>query len=770
MKQQRLFNSFWPSLSAAVLATQPAWAGTLQVTTVRLKPTDTGIQVILEIPKSTSPQVLTSSQGETFIADIVNTQLRNPQDDALRASNPTDSITGVTVTPLNSKSIRVRVTGRAGVPVGKIIQSDRGIVISLKATGTPLGQAQSRIRKNKKLQTTSATSQGQSQNAVEPARRSNLASDNRNSRVAQSSPANSDIRTPQTPPPSYLNPSPNPLFVPTRPEEVRIQGLQPITLEQAYQLARRNNRQLQISELTLENARAALREQQAALYPNLGVGANLTNQGSNVLSNNYQTISGGGFGTTLGTGTGTTVGTGTGATLGTGTGTTLGTGTGTTLGTGTGATLSGGTGSPVAGATGSPVAGATGAATATTNGTVTTAATNNLQLAGTNTGVSPVTTTPVTTTPVTTTPVTTTPVTTNQLGGIRSRNNTSSTGLIGTVRLSYDLYTSGQRKANIRGAEEQLRFYQLDVERQAEQLRLEVATDYYNLQGADSSVQINQSAVRNAQASLRDAQALEQAGVGTRFDVLTSQVQVANTTQDLTRALAQQQVGRRQLATRLSIAQSLNVTAADPVEIAGLWNYSLENSIVLALQNRAELQQYLARRNQAEQLRRSSLATLGPQVTLSANYQFGYDSLFNDTGGQEGIFSDSYSLGAVASLTLFDGGAAKSRAAQQEAQIAIAETNFADQRNLIRFDVEQYYATLQSSLANIQTASVALEQAREALRLARLRFQAGVGIQTDVIDSENRLTLAEGNRVTAILDYNRSLASLQRAISSGQPR
>ncbi len=57
-----------------------------------------------------------------------------------------------------------------------------------------------------------------------------------------------------------------------------------------------------------------------------------------------------------------------------------------------------------------------------------------------------------------------------------------------------------------------------------------------------------------------------------------------------------------------------------------------------------------------------------------------------------------------------------------------------------------------------------MEQAREALRLARLRFQAGVGTQTDVISAENDLTQAEGNRVTAILDYNRALASLNRAI------
>jgi outer membrane protein TolC len=334
------------------------------------------------------------------------------------------------------------------------------------------------------------------------------------------------------------------------------------------------------------------------------------------------------------------------------------------------------------------------------------------------------------------------------------------------VSLSYDLYTSGARRAGIRAAEEQVRNDQLDVERLAEQLRLDVSNDYYNLQGADELVRINQAAVRNAQASLRDAQALEQAGVGTRFDVLRSQVQLANATQDLTNSLSQQQIASRQLATRLSLTQRVNVTAADPVEIAGLWNPTLEESIVLAFQNRAELQQVLTQRNISQQQRRIALAELGPQVSLTASYDVQNNDIFDDAQD----FDDDYSLGANVALNLFDGGAARARAAQREADIAIAETRFADQRNQIRFEVDQAYSQLQSNLVNIQTASVALEQAREALRLARLRFQAGVGTQTDVINAENDLTNAEGNRVTAILDYNRALASLQRAISSGQPR
>jgi OMF family outer membrane factor len=303
---------------------------------------------------------------------------------------------------------------------------------------------------------------------------------------------------------------------------------------------------------------------------------------------------------------------------------------------------------------------------------------------------------------------------------------------------------------------------------QAETIRLSVATDYYNLQNADQQVLIQEAAVTNALASLRDAQALEQAGVGTRFDTLRAQVQLANSTQNLTNAQAQQQIARRQLAQLLSVSQPVDLSAADPVQIAGLWNLSLEDSVVLAFKNRAELEQQLAQRNIAEQNRRLALSQIGPQVSLGANYNVVdpfATSYPNTTGG-----SDTYTVGATARLLLFDGGAARASAAQAEANKAIAEVGFANTRNQIRFAVERDYANLQANLANIQTITVALAEARESLRLARLRFQAGVGTQTDVISAENDLTNTEGNRVAAILNYNISLASLQRDITSGQIR
>ena len=439
--------------------------------------------------------------------------------------------------------------------------------------------------------------------------------------------------------PDYLNPNPNPLSFPTKPEEVRLRGIQPITLQQALELAQRNSRSLQVSRLQLERSKASLRQSQAASFPTLSVQTSLSRSLS-ASSNRNQ---------------------------------------------------------------------------------------NNAL---------------------------------SSLLGVNNNDQSSiSNAFSASATLSYDIFTSGRRPANIRASERQLRSDELQVEINQEQLRLDVAGDYYNLQQADESVRIQQSSVRNNEASLRDTQSLERAGLGTRFDVLQSEVQLANSRQNLTNAIAQQQINRRQLAQRLSLAPAIDLAAADPVDVAGEWNLSLEESIILALKNRAELEQQLVQREQAQQQRRAALAGLGPTVTAQAQYQLA-DIL--DDGFPVG---SGYAFQLGASWTIYDGGSSVAQAQQAEANIAIAEQNFADQSNQVRFAVEQGYANLLSNFENIGTTTRALGQAQEALRLARLRFQAGVGTSTDVINAENALTNAEGNRVNAIIGYNRSLATLQRAVT-----
>jgi outer membrane protein TolC len=335
--------------------------------------------------------------------------------------------------------------------------------------------------------------------------------------------------------------------------------------------------------------------------------------------------------------------------------------------------------------------------------------------------------------------------------------NNNSTELQGGLQATYNILNAGRDNSSIKAAEEQVNFDRLDLLRVEQKLRGDVITAYYDLQEADSSVIINQAAVKDATRSLSDAQLQEKAGVGTKFDILRAQVQLATANQALTTAGGQQQTARKKIAQLLSVADKTEYRTADPVGEAGTWRYSLEDSIILAFKNRPEIKQQLVRRSISEQQQIVAAAADAAQVNLFANYNIGKN--INSALSAQ----DNYSLGARLSWNFWDGGAAGSRSYQEKVNQEISENQFTTTRNQVRFEVEQSYNGLGTNRKNIATSTQALQQAEESLKLARLRFQAGVGTQTDVIQAQTELARARGNRITAILSYNRSLSSLRTA-------
>ena len=325
--------------------------------------------------------------------------------------------------------------------------------------------------------------------------------------------------------------------------------------------------------------------------------------------------------------------------------------------------------------------------------------------------------------------------------------------------LNFDVYTGGNRGADIKRAKKNVEFNKLAVEQITEQTLFETSRDYYNLQNANAQVDIQLASVEDAQQTLKDAQLLEQAGLGTRFDVLRAEVELANAEQNLTTSRANQSTARRQLAETLSLGQQVNLQTADEIQEAGVWTRSLEETIILGYQDRAELDQLLVRKEINEQQRRIALSAIRPRLNLFANYEL--LEVYDDGAD----LADGYAFGAQLQWSIFDGGTALARARQEETDILIDQTAFANQRNQVRVEVEQSYFELAANKENIATSEKAVEQAEESLRLARLRFQAGVGTQTEVIDSQTELTTARGNRLSAIIQYNQSLNQLYRAIN-----
>jgi OMF family outer membrane factor len=337
--------------------------------------------------------------------------------------------------------------------------------------------------------------------------------------------------------------------------------------------------------------------------------------------------------------------------------------------------------------------------------------------------------------------------------------NQTTQSLTGTVGINYSIFDSGVNDATVRAAENNLRIAESNLNQIKQTIRLNIVTAYYNLQNTDETIRIQRKAVENAERSLKDTKARERAGVGTKFDVLQSDVSLANSKQDLLNAEAAQLVARRELARQLNYPPTVEITAADKITPVPEWKLPVEETILLAVRNRAELDIQRLQREVARDNANASLAKLGPQISVFANL-----NAANDFTNGSGI-GTGYQVGATLNWTLYDWGRTAAQVDQFKADQATAESKFEQAARQARFDVEESYINQRSRLKQIDTATKAVQQAEEALRLARLRLDAGVGTQLEVITAEAALTTADVNRVQAIIGYNQSRANLERAVS-----
>ncbi len=297
-------------------------------------------------------------------------------------------------------------------------------------------------------------------------------------------------------------------------------------------------------------------------------------------------------------------------------------------------------------------------------------------------------------------------------------------------------------------------------------LRLKVAEVYYRLQLFDDTVRIGRSSVQSSLVNLRDARARYQAGVETKLAVMEAETQLARDQQGLTQSLASQATQWRFLAQLLDLPQTITPAAAAPSGVVGVWQPSLQESIIASFAFREELD---------NKLLDISIANSGANEAIGAVQPFlgiGTTSGWNKTFGQSnaqapvnmGTVTEQLDQTLAMNLrwNIFDGGRA---AAQSRRFRQVAKENtylFAETRDQLRFDVETSFFKLQENVRNLLTNSREVVSSREALRLARLRFQAGVGTQRNVVDAQRDVTQAEVRYSQALFDYNLSIAELQR--------
>lgn len=295
--------------------------------------------------------------------------------------------------------------------------------------------------------------------------------------------------------------------------------------------------------------------------------------------------------------------------------------------------------------------------------------------------------------------------------------------------------------------------------------RLKAAQAYFQLQFSDDRVRIGQESVRASLVSLRDARARFQAGVATKLEVLQAETQLARDQQLLTDAIASQSTARRDLARLLDLPQNITPTAKEPLRALGVWTPSLQESIVAAYAFREELDNALLDISVSNSQANNALGAAQPFLSivnsLTGTRYNGNQQVIVDLPGTSGWAVEN-NIGLNLRWNIFDGGEARALYRQSKQRAQENQFRFAKTRDDLRFEVERSFFDLGRANRNIQTTFREVVSSREALRLARLRFQAGVSTQREVVDSQRDLTQAEVRYSQALSDYNSTLADLRR--------
>ncbi len=325
--------------------------------------------------------------------------------------------------------------------------------------------------------------------------------------------------------------------------------------------------------------------------------------------------------------------------------------------------------------------------------------------------------------------------------------------------LQYPLYSGGRIEAQIAMAEANLKGAEATFERIKQQIVFGVRQAYFSLVLAQAALDSANRSVAQAAESLRVARARVAAGVSPRFDEVQAQVAVASAQQAQVRARNGVAQAMQALAGLLNLPLD---TAIVPSDAFGLVPVAtpIERLLARALEIRPELAEVQARQAAAQAAVR--LAESGGRLNLGLSGAYSYSN--SGALGPGTTLSSTWSVTLAATVNVADGGLTKERtdeATQRLEQLKAAE---AQQRQAIELEVRQAYLNLQSAREEMAVADALVAQAAEALRIANVRFEAGVGTSLEVLSAQASSSQADAAKSQAQFSYNVARAALERAV------
>jgi len=330
------------------------------------------------------------------------------------------------------------------------------------------------------------------------------------------------------------------------------------------------------------------------------------------------------------------------------------------------------------------------------------------------------------------------------------------------VSIDESVYNGGANIANFKQVllglkvqEETSRSCKLDVEFETKRL-------YYGLLLAYETERIAQDLVNQSQSHYEDVKNKFSQGTASRFDILQSKVQVSKLTPELIKA-----------------KNAIDLIMADLKKLLGFKmqdSFNLKEKLSYSLIQIEEGEFLkLAYLNKPEMVLKSlgidiskwaiEMAKAGnrPQINADLGYSYRSNNLRNMLNNRHSNWNAGFSV----TIPIFDGFSTKAKVDETKARYAQATKELENLSDQIAVDIKRGCLDLNQAQTIIDSSKDNVEEAKEALRIAQVSYDNGVGTNLDVLDTQVSLSQIEQNYSSAIYDYLMAKAYLDRTMGKG---
>jgi outer membrane protein TolC len=296
---------------------------------------------------------------------------------------------------------------------------------------------------------------------------------------------------------------------------------------------------------------------------------------------------------------------------------------------------------------------------------------------------------------------------------------------------------------------------------------MQARLDYIGAVREEENLRVTADLLRDIDERLRVSREMLEAGRIPRYYLLRDEAERANVVQMNAMARGRAESAVVHLKTTLGVDLGSPITLADRLEFTPVTLPAAEGAHH-AVEGHPEAKAATSQREAAAAEVKAAYANYFPQVSLSYMYDRAWTKNRAWESQAENMrsradTSEGYSVGVVVTLPLFDGFMREN--ALSTAKAKLDRAGYAEElvRQQIARDVHHAAVMFAAAEKGVEASRKGLEQSEEEFRIVKERFEAGRGIQLEILDAQVSLTRARFNAVAAVAEYKSALAMWLKA-------